>query len=87
MDDPRSARTAATDRLEAWLREAGVPFRVLEHAPVYTSEEAARVRGTAPEAGAKALVVRAEERHVLLVLPGNRRAGDARRRERGGAGE
>jgi prolyl-tRNA editing enzyme YbaK/EbsC (Cys-tRNA(Pro) deacylase) len=34
-----------------------VPFRLLEHAPVRTSEEAARVRGTPPEAGAKALVV------------------------------
>ena len=81
MDDPRSARTAVTDRLEAWLREAGVPFRVLAHAPVSTREAAARVRGTAPEAGAKALVVRAEERHVLLVLPGNRRADNARLRE------
>ncbi len=69
-----------TDRLERWLREAGVEFRVLEHAPVFTSEEAARVRGTDPAAGAKALVVRAEERYVQLVLPGDRRVDNARLR-------
>jgi len=55
-------RTPVTDRLERWLREAGVAFEIMEHAPVRTSEEAARVRGTPLEAGAKALVVRADER-------------------------
>jgi Ala-tRNA(Pro) deacylase len=69
-----------TERLERWLRAEGVEFRVLAHAPVYTSEEAARVRGTALEAGAKALVVRAEERYVHVVLPGSRRVDNARLR-------
>lgn len=55
-------------------------FRVIEHAPVFTSEEAARVRGTPPEAGAKALVVRADERAVHLVLPGHLRVDSARLR-------
>jgi len=57
-----------------------VAFRFLEHAPVRTSEEAARVRGTLPEAGAKALVVLAESRPVHCVLPGNLRADNARLR-------
>ena len=69
-----------TERLEVLLREAGAEFRVLEHAPVFTSEEAARVRGTTPEAGAKTLVVRAEGRYAHLVLPGNRRVDNARLR-------
>jgi Ala-tRNA(Pro) deacylase len=69
-----------TDWLERWLREAGVPFQVIEHAPVHTSEEAARVRGTPLEAGAKALVVRAEDRHVHLVLPAHRRVDNAKLR-------
>lgn len=73
-------RTPVTERLERWLREAGVAFRVLEHAPVFTSEEAARVRGTPPEAGAKALVVRAGGRYVHLVLPGDRKVDNARLR-------
>lgn len=73
-------KTSVTERLERWLREAGVPFHLLEHEPVFTSEEAARVRGTPPEAGAKALVVKADERPIHLVLPGNRRVDNARLR-------
>ena len=64
----------------AWLAAAGVPFRVLEHAPVRTSAEAAAVRGTPLEAGAKALVVRADNRPVHIVLPADRRIDNARLR-------
>ena len=60
----RGARTPGTDRLERWLRESGVEFQIFEHEPVRTSEEAARVRGTPLDQRAKALVVRAEDRHV-----------------------
>ena len=74
------ARTPVTDRLERWLREAGVAFEILEHAPVRTSEEAARVRGTPLEAGAKALVVRADDRFVHCVLPAHLKADNARLR-------
>ena len=38
------SQTAVSERLEQWLREAGVAFEVLEHAPTRTSEEAALVR-------------------------------------------
>jgi Ala-tRNA(Pro) deacylase len=66
-----------TDRLVQLLTDAGVDFRVLRHEPVRTSEEAARVRGTPLEAGAKALVVRADDRHVHVVLPAHRRVDNA----------
>ena len=72
-----AARTPVTDRLERWLRESGVEFRIFEHEPVRTSEEAARVRGTPLEQGAKALVVRAEDRYVHLVLPAHLKADNA----------
>ena len=62
-----------TDRLLAYLEERGVEVRVLRHSPVRTSEEAARVRGTPLEQGAKALVCRADGQPVLLVLPADRR--------------
>jgi Ala-tRNA(Pro) deacylase len=75
-----SPRPAVTARLTAWLAVAGVPFRVLEHAPVRTSAEAAAVRGTPLEAGAKALVVRADDRPVHIVLPADRRIDNARLR-------
>jgi Ala-tRNA(Pro) deacylase len=71
---------AVTARLTAWLAAAGVPFRVLEHAPVRTSAEAAAVRGTPLEAGAKALVVRADDRPMHIVLPADRRIDNARLR-------
>jgi len=82
---PASAETVlptpVTARLAAWLREQGVAFRLLEHAPVFTSEEAARVRQTPLEAGAKALVLQAGERAVQVVVPGHRRVDNARLRE------
>ena len=66
-----------TERLLALLREQGVAFQSLDHPAVRTSEEAARVRGTPLEQGAKAMVFRADGRTVLLVVPANRRI-DAR---------
>src|SRR5437764_321325 len=61
------------ERIEAWLQRDGVPFTVLRHEPVYTSEEAAAVRGTSLASGAKALVVKAGDAFVLLVLPADRK--------------
>jgi Ala-tRNA(Pro) deacylase len=73
--------TPVTERLERWLSECGVEFRLIEHAPVFTSEEAARVRGTPIDAGAKALVLRADDdRAIQVVLPGSRRVDNARLR-------
>jgi len=77
---PRADGRPVTERLLGWLREQGVAFTVMEHAPVSTSEEAARVRGTPIEAGAKALVLLAEDRPVQVVLPGHRRVDNARLR-------
>jgi Ala-tRNA(Pro) deacylase len=70
-----------TDRLLDFLRSHHVDMQVLTHPPVRTSEEAARVRGTPLEQGAKALVFHADTRHVLLVVPAQLRA-DTRRFKR-----
>jgi Ala-tRNA(Pro) deacylase len=61
------------ERVEAKLGQANVPFTVTRHAPVFTSEEAAAVRGTPLASGAKALVVKAGEEFVLLVVPADRK--------------
>jgi Ala-tRNA(Pro) deacylase len=61
------------NRIETKLGEAGVGCTVERHAPVYTSEEASRVRGTPLQSGAKALVVKAGEAFVLLVMPADRK--------------
>jgi hypothetical protein len=43
------------DRVESLLKQHGIAFQVLRHEPVYTSEEAARMRGTPLASGAKQL--------------------------------
>src|SRR5438270_13379379 len=64
---------SVTERLTALLRAGSAAFSVMRHAPVRTSEEAAAVRGTPLEQGAKALVFHADDRIVLLVVPADRR--------------
>jgi Ala-tRNA(Pro) deacylase len=70
--------TTVTERLEQWLTQQGAPFHLMVHAPAFTSEEAARVRGTPIESGAKALVLLAGDAPVHVVLPGSRRVDNAR---------
>jgi Ala-tRNA(Pro) deacylase len=60
-------------RIEQRLSDAQIPFRVLRHEPVYTSEEAARIRGVPLASGAKALVCKADEQFLMFVLPADRR--------------
>jgi Ala-tRNA(Pro) deacylase len=61
------------ERVCELLSARGAAFEVLRHAPVYTSEEAAAVRGTPLASGAKALVCKADERFVMIVLPADRK--------------
>ena len=72
------------ERVEALLKQHGVAFEVLRHEPVYTSEEAARARGTPLASGAKALVCKGGDEFVMFVLPADRKlASKAVRRARG----
>ena len=72
------------DRVESLLTQHGVVFQVLRHEPVYTSEEAARVRGTPLQSGAKALICKGDETMVMFVLPADRKLdSQAVRRSRG----
>ena len=61
------------DRLHERLSAGGVAFTVLRHAPVYTSEQAAAVRGVPLASGAKALVLKAGESFVMAVVPADRK--------------
>ena len=56
-------------RLTGLLEDNQIPFKVLEHDPVYTSEEAARVRGTSLSSGAKALICKIDSHFVMFVMP------------------
>jgi Ala-tRNA(Pro) deacylase len=72
------------DRLHQRLEQAGIAFTVLRHEPVYTSEQAAAVRGTPLASGAKALVIKADA-FVLLVLPVDRKLDNRKARTALGA--
>ncbi len=61
------------ERLQERLQSSGVAFTVLRHEPVYTSEQAAAVRGVPLASGAKALVLKAGEAFVLAVVPADRK--------------
>ncbi|MGA2256692.1 MAG: YbaK/EbsC family protein [Thermoguttaceae bacterium] len=63
----------AFDQVESLLHEHGIDFQVTRHEPVFTSEEAARVRGTPLASGAKALIVKGEEGFVMFVVPADRK--------------
>ena len=61
------------DRLKNLLEQRGVVFHVSRHEPVYTSQQAAAVRGTALASGAKALICKASGEFVMFVMPADRR--------------
>lgn len=65
--------TSVFEHLENLLKQHGIAFQVLRHEPVYTSEEAARVRGTPLASGAKALICKGEEGFVMFVVPADRK--------------
>lgn len=50
-----------------------ISYEKLEHEPVYTSEDAARVRDTNIQDGAKALICFADKVPVLAVIPAHMR--------------
>jgi Ala-tRNA(Pro) deacylase len=63
------------DRLCRLLDAKSAGYSVARHAPVFTSEEAAAVRGTSLASGAKALVCKADDRFLMIVLPADRKLG------------
>jgi Ala-tRNA(Pro) deacylase len=57
------------------FRSEGVEYRLFEHEPVYTSEEASRVRGVELRTGVKALVIKSDDgRYLLADLAADRKA-------------
>ncbi|MCK4589579.1 MAG: hypothetical protein KAT77_03990 [Nanoarchaeota archaeon] len=55
------------------LEQNKVKYKLIEHEPVFTSEGAAKVRGTKLEQGAKALVLQSKKKLFLAVVPGNKK--------------
>ena len=76
--------TTVFDRIEKMLNEAAVPFSVTHHEPVFTSEEAARIRGVPLSSGAKALVCKADDLFLMFVMAADRKLESKRFRKLNG---
>lgn len=69
------------ERVENFLRQQGIDFQVLRHEPVFTSEQAAAVRGVPLASGAKALVCKVDDQFALFVIPADRKLDGKRVRQ------
>ena len=64
-------------RVRQLLTQVGCEFKQIEHAPTFTSEESAKVRGEELGVGAKALLLRTDDVFRLFVLPADRKLDSA----------
>ena len=55
-------------KIKALLDSDNIKYEVLEHEPVYTSEQAASIRGGDLKRGVKALVLKTSEGKFILAL-------------------
>jgi Ala-tRNA(Pro) deacylase len=51
------------------LTDRAITYQLTEHAPVFTSTEAAAIRGVSLHSGAKALILKGGEAFLMVVLP------------------
>ncbi|MDG2224121.1 MAG: YbaK/EbsC family protein [Rubripirellula sp.] len=72
------------EQIKKLLDEQAIEYDVSHHEPVYTSEEAARVRGVSLQSGAKALICKCDKEMFQFVIPADMRlAGREVRRQFG----
>ncbi|MCL4200054.1 aspartate--tRNA ligase [Patescibacteria group bacterium] len=64
---------AVYERIVGDIKALKLAFEPYEHEAVHTSEDAAKIRNTPLHEGAKALVLYADEKPVMVVVPGNRK--------------
>ena len=57
------------ERLTTALDGGGIAVQKTEHAAVYTSAEAAAIRGVSLHSGAKALIIKGGDAFLMVVLP------------------
>lgn len=74
MTSPASGIPAA---IRAHLEALAIPYRHLTHEPTLTSEDSARARGEPLEIGAKALVLKLDDRFITVVLSAARKLDSA----------
>jgi len=64
----QEGETEVTRKVTEYLQSRGIPFEKLEHAPVTTSDAASGARGSRLAQGAKAIIVKADEKYYHLII-------------------
>lgn len=65
--------SSVLEKIEELLNKAKVEYKRIDHEPVYTSEQAAKIRDSDIRMGAKAIVCYADNNPVLIVVPGDKK--------------
>ena len=60
-------------KIQELLDSLNIEYELLNHTPVYTSADAAKIRDTGISNGAKALVFIADGDPILIVVPGDKK--------------
>ena len=61
------------EKIKQILDQAKLKYSIKHHTPVYTSEQAAKIRGDKLKQGAKAIILKADENFVLIVISAERK--------------
>ena len=72
LDFVKESTNALFNTIKEILNKEKIDYEVLEHRPVFTSKEAAEVRGTELKQGTKALVLKTDEGFIQACVAGNR---------------
>ncbi len=70
LDFVKDVRNVVLDKIVDVLNKEKIKFEILEHKPVFTSKEAAEVRGIELKQGTKALICKTEEGFIQAVVSG-----------------
>lgn len=69
------------EKLLKFLQGHQVEYQLFTHEPVYTSEQAAQIRGSNLKEGAKALIFIADGQPIMIVVPGDKKVDTKRFKE------
>ena len=72
LDFVKESTNVIFNKINEVLNKEKIDYEVLEHRPVFTSKEAAEVRGTELKQGTKALVLKTDEGFIQACVAGNK---------------
>lgn len=61
------------EKIVEFFKGANIPYQHLQHAPTYTSEESAQARGESLDVGAKAILMKADDKYYLFVMSASKK--------------